>query len=160
MLPLREGGTGSVSEQPWQPEFMPDLFESGSHNAIGIAGLSEGVQWLINRGPQQMLAHDRELMATFIEGISTVEIPGLRYYGPQGVANRVGVFSVSIDGFTPADLAAILEERYGILTRSGIHCAPLIHETLGTPRHRRHHPLQLRPVPVSGRRQLRHRLPC
>lgn len=132
MLPLREGGTGSVSEQPWQPDIMPDRFECGSHNAIGIAGLSEGVQWLIDQGPQKMLAHDRELMATFIEGISVVEIPGLRYFGPQGVANRVGVFSVRLDGFTPIDLANILEERYGILTRPGIHCAPLIHEAIGT----------------------------
>lgn len=132
MLPLREGGTGSVSENPWQPDFMPDRFESGSHNAIGIAGLSEGVQWLIDQGPQKMLAHDRELMATFIEGISVVEIPGLRYFGPQGVANRVGVFSVRLEGFAPIDLANILEERYGILTRPGIHCAPLIHEAIGT----------------------------
>ena len=100
-----EGGTGSISEQPRQPDFMPDRFESGSHNAIGIAGLSEGVQWLLDRGPQKMLAHDRELMATFIEGISVVEIPGLRYFGPQGVANRVGVFSVRMEGFTPHELS-------------------------------------------------------
>ena len=132
MLPLREGGTGSVSEQPWQPQFMPDKFESGSHNAIGIAGLSAGVQWLMDWGPQRMVSHDRELMATFIEGISVVEIPGLRYFGPTGLANRVGVFSVRMDGFTPHELAAILESRYGILTRPGIHCAPLAHEAIGT----------------------------
>jgi len=132
MLPLREGGTGSVSEQPVQPEFMPDFLESGSHNAVGIAGLSEGVKWLLDRGIQSLVSHDRELIATFIEGISVVEIPGLRYFGPQGVANRVGVFSVQIDGFTPQQLASLLEERYGILTRPGIHCAPLVHEAIGT----------------------------
>jgi cysteine desulfurase family protein len=132
MLPLREGGTGSVSEQPRQPEFMPDRFESGSHNAIGIAGLSEGVQWLLEKGDKWMVSHDRELMATFIEGISVVEIPGLRYFGPKGVANRVGVFSVQMDGFTPHELAAVLEARYGILTRPGIHCAPLAHQAIGT----------------------------
>jgi cysteine desulfurase family protein len=132
MLTFKEGGTGSISEQPWQPEFMPDRFEPGSHNAIGIAGLSAGVQWLIDRGSQRMIAHDRELMATFIEGISVVEIPGLRYFGPQGVSNRVGVFSVRLEGFTPHELAAALESRYGILTRPGIHCAPGAHEAIGT----------------------------
>ena len=132
MLPLMEGGTGSVSEQPYQPEFMPDRFESGSHNAVGIAGLSEGVQWLINKGPKAMLSHDRELMATFIEGISIVNIPGLKYFGPQGLANRVGVFSLRMDGFTPNELAAALESEYGILTRPGIHCAPLAHQAIGT----------------------------
>lgn len=132
MQPLREGGTGSISEQPYQPEFMPDRFESGSHNAIGIAGLSEGVRWLTERGPEKMLSHDRELMATFIEGISVVEIPGLRYFGPQGVKDRVGVFSVQMEGFTPHQLSKVLENRYGILTRPGIHCAPLAHETIGT----------------------------
>ncbi len=59
-------------------------------------------------------------------------IPGLRYFGPQGVANRVGVFSVRIEGFTPHELALALESRYGILTRPGIHCAPLAHEAIGT----------------------------
>lgn len=132
MLPLKEGGTGSVSEQPRQPDFMPDRFESGSHNAIGIAGLAEGVQWLLEKGDKWMLSHDRELMATFIEGISVVEIPGLKYFGPQGVGNRVGVFSVRMEGFTPHELAAILESRYGILTRPGIHCAPLAHQAIGT----------------------------
>lgn len=132
MHTLKEGGTGSISEQPRQPDFMPDRFECGSHNAIGIAGLSEGVQWLLDRGTQKMVAHDRELIATFIEGISVVEIPGLKYFGPQGVANRVGVFSVRMDGFTPHELALALESRYGILTRPGIHCAPLAHEAIGT----------------------------
>jgi cysteine desulfurase / selenocysteine lyase len=132
MQPLKEGGTGSVSEQPVQPEFMPDRFEPGSHNAIGIAGLSEGVKWLLDLGPQRMVAHDKELMATFVEGTTVVEIPGLKVFGPQGVPNRVGVFSVRMDGFTPHELAMVLESRYGILTRPGIHCAPLAHEAIGT----------------------------
>lgn len=69
-------------------------------------------------------------MSTFIEGLDIIE--GLTYYGPHGVANRTGVFSVRIDGYEPQELSAILESRYGILTRSGIHCAPMIHETIGT----------------------------
>lgn len=130
LRPLREGGTGSVSETDRQPEFMPDKFEPGSHNAIGIAGLSEGVNWILNEGIEKIAAHDLDLVRTFIDGVGGVE--GLTYYGPQGVRNRLGVFSVRIDGLEPYELAAILESSYGILTRPGLHCAPLAHNAIGT----------------------------
>lgn len=127
---IREGGTGSVSEQDRQPDFMPDKYEPGSHNAIGIIGLSEGVQWVSERGIERIAAHELDLVRTFLEGVSDVE--GLTYYGPRGVRNRTGVFSVRIDGLEPYELAAVLESHYGILTRPGLHCAPLAHEALGT----------------------------
>jgi cysteine desulfurase/selenocysteine lyase len=127
---LREGGTGSVSEQAVQPEFMPDKYEPGSHNAIGIIGLSEGVRWVAEQTVQKLAAHDLDLMRSFIEGVGDVE--GLTYYGPQGVRSRIGVFSVRIDGYEPHELSAIIESHYGILTRSGIHCAPLAHAAIGT----------------------------
>jgi cysteine desulfurase family protein len=133
LRPLREGGTGSVSETDRQPDFMPDKFEPGSHNAIGIAGLSEGVKWILDQGIETLAAHDLDLVRTFIEGVSGVE--GLTYYGPQGVKNRLGVFSVRIDGLEPYELAAILESSYGILTRPGLHCAPLAHNAIGTTPH-------------------------
>jgi cysteine desulfurase family protein len=127
---IREGGTGSASEQPVQPDFMPDKYEPGSHNAIGIIGLSEGVRWVAEQSVQKLAAHELELMRAFIEGVEDVE--GLTYYGPRGVSDRVGVFSVRIDGYEPQELSAVLESHYGILTRSGIHCAPLAHEAIGT----------------------------
>jgi cysteine desulfurase family protein len=130
LRPLREGGTGSVSENDRQPDFMPDKFEPGSHNAIGIAGLAEGVKWIAQQGIEKLAAHDLDLVRTFLEGVSGVD--GLTYYGPQGVRNRLGVFSVRIDGIEPYELAAILESAYGILTRPGLHCAPLAHNALGT----------------------------
>lgn len=130
LRPLREGGTGSVSEEDRQPNFMPDRFEPGSHNAIGIAGLSEGVAWILDQGIDKLARHDRELVGAFIEGLA--DVPNLTYYGPQGVKNRLGVFSVRIDGVDPHELALILESSYGLLTRPGLHCAPLIHQTLGT----------------------------
>src|SRR5258706_5008679 len=126
----KEGGTGSSSEQDRQPDFMPDKYEAGSHNAIGIAGLSEGVKWILERGIEKLAAHDLDLVRTMIEGLSNVE--GLTYYGPQGVRHRLGVFSVRIEGFEPYELSAVLESHYGILTRPGIHCAPLAHRALGT----------------------------
>jgi cysteine desulfurase family protein len=129
---VREGGTGSVSELDRQPDFLPDKYESGSHNAIGIVGLSEGVEWILSRGIESLASHDSELCATFIDGVSDVE--GLEYFGPRGIKNRVSVFSVRIDGLDPHELAAVLENYYGILTRPGIHCAPLAHQAIGTDR--------------------------
>ncbi|MGC8625836.1 MAG: aminotransferase class V-fold PLP-dependent enzyme [Phycisphaerae bacterium] len=126
----REGGTGSVSERDTQPEFMPDRFEAGSHNAIGIAGLAAGVEWILARGVTTIAAHEHALCAAFIAAVRGIH--GLDYYGPQGSADRVGVFSVRIAGMDPLQLATQLEEEFGILTRPGLHCAPAAHHTIGT----------------------------
>ena len=85
----------------------PTSIEPGSHNAIGIIGLSEGVQWVAEQTVEKLAAHDLDLMRTFLEGVSDIE--GLTYYGPQGVRNRIGVFSVRVDGYEPHELSAILE---------------------------------------------------
>jgi cysteine desulfurase family protein len=127
---IRQGGTGSVSEQDRQPEFMPDKFEPGSHNAIGIAGLLAGLHWLEGQTIEKLAAHDLELSTVFLQRIRAIE--DLTFYGPQDTAGRVGVFSVSMEGLTPAELAARLETEFGILTRPGLHCAPGIHRKLGT----------------------------
>jgi cysteine desulfurase family protein len=127
---LREGGTGSVSEDDRQPDFLPDKYEPGSHNAIGIIGLAEGVKYVADQTVEKLAAHDLDLVRTFLEGVSNID--GLTYFGPQGVKNRVGVFAVRIDGYDPQELSAILESQFGILTRSGIHCAPLAHAAIGT----------------------------
>ena len=140
MTTYREGGTGSKSELDVQPDFMPDRFEAGSHNAIGILGLSEGVQWLLDRGVEKLWRHEQSLIQTMVEGLHQWNTPGngklihgLTLYGPPGVAHRCGVFSVRVDGYDhPVALSDALEQEYGILTRSGVHCAPLAHQTVGT----------------------------
>jgi cysteine desulfurase family protein len=130
LRPLREGGTGSVSEAPRQPDFLPDKYECGSHNAIGIAGLGAALDWILEQTIEKLHDHDLDLTRTFLDGISDIE--GLTYYGPQGIRGRVGVFSIRIEGFDAHELSAALESSFGILTRSGIHCAPYAHETIGT----------------------------
>lgn len=130
MHTIREGGTGSQSDLDRHPESMPDKFEPGSHNAIGLAGLSAAAGWITERTVASLQAHDLDLCRTFLEAIADIE--GLTLHGPNNVRNRVGVFSVTLAGYDPHELSAILESEFGILTRSGIHCAPLIHETLGT----------------------------
>lgn len=132
----REGGTGSVSELPVHPEEMPDKYEAGSHNTIGIAGLLAGVEYLLERGMHAIAEHERGLSEQFLNGLHTYTggslLPGLRLLGPQGMADRVGVFSVTVDGMTPLELAEQLESRFGVLTRPGLHCAPHAHETMRT----------------------------
>ena len=127
---MKEGGTGTISEQPVQPGTMPDRFEIGSHNAIGLAGLSEGVAWVLDKGVDALRQHDAILCEAFLEGAAAVA--GLTVYGPKDVARRSGVFSVKVEGLTPGELADTLEADFGVLTRPGVHCAPLAHQTIGT----------------------------
>ncbi len=131
MATTREGGTGSVSDHDTQPTFMPDRFEPGSHNAPGIIGLSHGVKWILDQGVEKLWRHQRELIQIVIDRLT--DMPGLTLFGPQGVEDRVGVFSIRIEGFDdPQALSDVLEKDFGLLTRSGIHCAPLAHQTIGT----------------------------
>lgn len=131
--PFREGGTGSVSELDRQPDFLPDKYESGSHNAPGIIGLLAGVNWVLEQGVATLWKHDQDLVRTFLDAI--LRCDGLTYYGPRGVAHRIGVFSVRVEGHSPQELSAVLEAQFGLLTRSGLHCAPHAHRTLGTAEH-------------------------
>lgn len=133
---IREGGTGSRSEDDTQPTDLPDKYEPGSHNALGIAGLLAGVEWVLGRGIDTIHTHERALIETFIDGITDrttgKTLPGLRLLGPQGVMSRLGVFALTVDGMTPHVVAERLESEFGVLARAGLHCAPLAHRTFGT----------------------------
>jgi selenocysteine lyase/cysteine desulfurase len=115
---------------------MPDKYEAGSHNTIGIVGLLAGLEYLLERGVEAVAEHERALSEQFLNGLHTYTggslLPGLRLLGPQGMADRVGVFSVTVDGMTPLELAQQLEDRFGVLTRPGLHCAPHAHEAMRT----------------------------
>ena len=127
---MKEGGTGTISEQARQPDTLPDKYEIGSHNAIGLAGLSEGVAWVMDRGVDSLRRHDEQLCETFL--VETRDVENLSVYGPQEVANRAGVFSVNVAGLSPHELADRMERDFGLCTRPGVHCAPLAHKTIGT----------------------------
>jgi len=130
MSPLVEGGTGSVSEEPTQPDFMPDRFESGSHNAIGLAGLAAALKWIEIRTVKALHEHDLALSRRFLDEIADCE--GITVFGPTDPRQRVAVFGLRVTGFEPAELSAALDADFGILSRAGIQCAPLAHETIGT----------------------------
>ena len=127
---MKEGGTGTISELAVQPRTMPDKYEIGSHNAIGLAGLSEGVAWVLDRGVASIRDCDVQLSGLFME--LTDGAGGLAVYGPRDTDYRAGVFSVNVRDIAPGVLADRLESQYGLLTRPGVHCAPLAHETIGT----------------------------
>jgi len=127
---MKEGGTGTISEQPVQPATMPDKYEIGPHNAIGLAGLSAAVAWVARRGVAALREHDRRLCELFARLTEGVE--GLTVYGPRDPDRRCGVFSVNVAGLSPHQLAGLLEADFGVLTRPGVHCAPLAHRTIGT----------------------------
>lgn len=128
--PLTYGGTGSRSESSQQPAFLPDRYESGTLNAHGLAGLRAGVEFILAEGVANIRAHEEELTARLLEGLS--EIPGVTVYGPRVWERRVGIVSFNLAGFTSSELASFLDDEYGICVRSGLHCSPLAHRTLGT----------------------------
>ncbi|MDP7004867.1 MAG: aminotransferase class V-fold PLP-dependent enzyme [Phycisphaerales bacterium] len=127
--PLRTGGTGSESELPVQPSALPDKYEPGSHNMVGIAGLAASTKWILNTGVDCLHEKEMELCQQFIEEISTID--GVSIVGPQTTTNRCGVFSLVFDE-CPHEIAKKLEEEAGICSRSGLHCAPYAHKTMGT----------------------------
>lgn len=126
----REGGTGSVSEQPTQPDSMPDKFEAGSHNASGIAGLSVSLDWLASQNVVTLRDHEVTLIQQLLAGLAKID--EIELFGPTDPAHRVAVFSIRIAGYEPAELATLLENEFMILARAGLHCAPFAHETIGT----------------------------
>lgn len=129
--PVRTGGTGSRSELDVQPPELPDRYEPGSQNAIGIAGLLAGVEWILGRGDEHW-EHERVLTAAMLERADGLERSGLRLLGPREVGERVGVFSFVHEGLSPAEAAGILESEFGILARAGLQCAPRAHGAMGT----------------------------
>ncbi len=130
LLPLRQGGTGTRSDEDRQPDSLPDRYESGNLNVPGIAGLEAGVTHVAQLGESHILAHSRALVQRLIAGLTG--LPGLRLYGPLSGADRVGVVSLNVAGFDPQELAAVLDANWRIQTRAGLHCAPRMHAALGT----------------------------
>jgi cysteine desulfurase family protein len=130
LRPLMMGGTGSRSEFEGQPDFMPDKFEPGTHNTIGIAGLGAGVRFVLGEGVATIRSKEEGLTARFLEGLAA--LPGVTIYGPPDAASRTAVISFNIAGVSPSEAALELDERFGILCRPGLHCAPAAHRTIGT----------------------------
>lgn len=131
--PLISGGTGSISHTEEIPDFMPDRFESGTMNIPGIVGLHEGVKWIIDRGLDNISAHELGLTQRFLDGLKPMADAGLlKIIGLPDTKGRTGVVSIQTIKKDCAAAAFELDNNYGIMTRVGLHCAPHAHKTLGT----------------------------
>jgi cysteine desulfurase family protein len=128
--PLVQGGTGSKSDMEYHPDFYPDMLEAGTPNTIGIVGLKAGLEYVISKGLDSIYAHQHLLTNLFIDGLKDIE-PITIHSGLKS-EKRVGVVSLTVKGIIPSSLAYALDNEYGIMVRSGLHCAPLAHKTLGT----------------------------
>ena len=131
MASLRQGGTGSQSEDDRQPERLPDKYESGNLNAPGLFGLEAALALLQERRVTAVQQHELQLRRRLLEQL--VYVPGARAFAADIADDRaVGLLSLALDGFDPQEAAAILDHDFNIQTRAGLHCAPGAHRSLGT----------------------------
>ena len=130
MQPLMQGGTGSNSGYETQPEVLPDKYESGTLNTVGIAGLGAGVKFIQKKGIVNIQKYEKALTKQLIEGLSAIK--GIKIYGPCNANKQISVVSFNIDGLKPCDVGYKLDKEFGIMARVGLHCAPAAHKTIGT----------------------------
>ncbi len=126
---LKEGGTGSQSEYLFQPQMLPDKYESGTHNTPAIAGLNAGVKYILDN-MDNIRRKEEELCEYMLSRLD--EIKDIKIYGTKDIKKRVPVISINIADVDSGEITFILDSKYDIATRSGLHCSPLAHKTVGT----------------------------
>ena len=124
------GGTGVRSAYPYHLKEFPYRLEAGTLNLMGIAGLSSGLAWLEEQGIRNIHRREIELLGMLQDGLR--EIKGVKIWGTERLDARVATMSITVDNYDAEDVGTILDVDYNILTRTGLHCAPLIHEHHGT----------------------------
>lgn len=130
LRPLKRGGTGSRSEREEQPDFLPDMCESGTPNAVGLAGLGAAVRWVLERGVPAIRAHEVSLVQRLIDGLCAIS--GVTVYGPRNAARQTATVAFNVAGLEPSAVGLALDEERDIMCRVGLHCAPAAHRTIGT----------------------------
>lgn len=126
--PFIEGGTGSLSHDIYQPTFLPDKFESGTLNIPGIVGLSRGIDFINEIGLENIKSHNTNLYKKLVSGLLEL---GYTVYGDLSCNNSTTSISFNLENIDPSELSFYLDSN-GISNRSGLHCAPKTHETIGT----------------------------
>jgi cysteine desulfurase family protein len=130
LRPLKVGGTGSRSEHIEQPDFLPDRFEPGTPNAVGIVGLGAGVGWLLEQGVERIHDREEQLCARMVDGLQRIE--GVRLVGLAPRGERTATLSFVVDGMEVSQVGELLGEEHRVMARVGLQCAPAAHSTLGT----------------------------
>lgn len=129
IVPLFEGGSGTHSFDERHPRLMPESLEAGTLNAHGLAGLSAGVSWIVSEGVEDVHARVGRLVSMF-RG-EAAAIPGVVLYGGGGI-DSCGIVALNVVGCDSGLVADLLARDWGVCTRAGAHCAPLMHRALGT----------------------------
>jgi cysteine desulfurase family protein len=127
---LRQGGTGSRSEHETHPDFAPDMFEAGTPNAAGIAGLLAGLRFISRETVEKIHARDAALADKLISRLK--EVAGLKIIGEAPGSPRTATVSFVMDGLSPSEIGLRLDEEFGVLCRVGLHCAPAAHKSIGS----------------------------
>lgn len=131
LTPLIQGGTGSSSISFDHPDFMPDKFECGTSNLIGISGLLRGVEFVKSRGENRIFGHEIRLIKKLYQSLSLMKNVQL-YTGPPNDKYYVPVLSFNLKDKNSESVAQLLNKDYGIAVRAGLHCAPSAHIKMGT----------------------------
>lgn len=130
LKPIYRGGTGSISESLEQPDFMPDMLETGTLNAAGIVGLMAGMTYIKENEMQKLREGQQKLIARLIRELSGID--GVTVYGSRNAAKRASAVAVNIGDMDSQEVTHLLSSEYDIATRGGKHCAPLAHTRMGT----------------------------
>jgi selenocysteine lyase/cysteine desulfurase len=130
LRPITRGGTGSNSELEKQPDFLPDMCESGTPNVVGLAGLGAGVRWVLEHGVGEIRTHEVAMTERLIAGLRAID--GVTVYGGLDAEYQTATVSFNVAGMTSSEVGLRLDDDYGIMCRVGLHCAPAAHRTIGT----------------------------
>ncbi len=127
---LKEGGTGTNSLNTCQPDLMPDRFEAGTANTVGIIGMGTGLSFILDEGLAKIREHELKLTEKLLTGLKM--LPSVRIYGQENIGNRAPVVSFNVANISSHELGFSLEDDYQITVRSGLHCAPYLHQAMQT----------------------------
>lgn len=130
LMHMKEGGTGSKSEMLTQPEIIPDRYESGTPNTLGIVGLGAGIAFILEEGLDKIRNHEEALTEYMLSELKKME--KVIVYGPQDSKKQAAVISINIGEEDSSEVSYVLDKVFDIAVRSGLHCAPMAHQTLGT----------------------------
>lgn len=130
LRPLKTGGTGSQSDYLYQPTTRPTHYEAGTANMLGVAALTAGIDYINRVGMAHILALKRAHYQYVVDALKDVQT--IKWHGGREQSRQLPVINWSVEGFSVAELAYILSESYNITVRDGLHCAPLLHQQIGT----------------------------
>lgn len=126
---VRSGGTGVRSAYPYHLDEFPWRLEYGTPNMVGVASLSAGQDWLAEQGVENIYRHEMKLAQKLVDGLRKID--SVRLYCCESLENHLSTVLMNLEGVDPGDVGVMLDVDHNIATRTGLHCAPLVHRQLG-----------------------------